>query len=447
MRTKIVVAAICVTCACGAIVWVANDLGPRQRNAAGKVKPYPPPKAASQYADFIGIATATCYERLSEDSSCCVDGTLAPDVHYQNVSHPAAAWSCTEDTDCDDDLKGERGIGRLWYPAGASCSTPRILYVHGGSWMYGSPHTSGYPALCSRIASATQFVVFVPDYPLIPIGNASTIIGHILFMLDQLSFHGPHGDCSNAPTPPLFIGGDSSGGGTAFSALVATVQDATSWAPGRGRQKLSGAFLFSPWTNLKCDTPDYYFNAFAEIPKDENSSQVNLSASVGDVVFRGRPLANKQEFVDNALSYVGSSTELLMDPALSPVHATPEQAKVWSSLPPLYIAVGGSESILGDSTLVAQRTAQQGVEVHLDIYQGMWHVFPMYAEGCGGSTRLWQADSAIKRVACFLKKIEKGRNENASSSKSPNAGAPITFIHYTDPNTNDEWFGSVDKCD
>ena len=30
-------------------------------------------------------------------------------------------------------------------------------------------------------------------------------------------------------------------------------------------QKLAGAFLFSPWTNLMCNTPEYYTNAFSRI--------------------------------------------------------------------------------------------------------------------------------------------------------------------------------------
>lgn len=30
-------------------------------------------------------------------------------------------------------------------------------------------------------------------------------------------------------------------------------------------QKLAGAFFFSPWTNLMCNTPEYYSNAFSRI--------------------------------------------------------------------------------------------------------------------------------------------------------------------------------------
>ena len=70
-----------------------------------------------------------------------------------------------------------------------------------------------------------------------------------------------------------------------------------------GGQILAGAIFFSPWTNLKCDTPDYYYNAFAKIVdkkafKDPDSGV----AYVGDLMFRGHPEENLDEFTANAKS-------------------------------------------------------------------------------------------------------------------------------------------------
>ena len=56
-------------------------------------------------------------------------------------------WECSEANGCHDcDEEGsptqcsrERGYAMLWVPDGADASTPRILYVHGGSWLTGSP--------------------------------------------------------------------------------------------------------------------------------------------------------------------------------------------------------------------------------------------------------------------------------------------------------------------
>ena len=45
----------------------------------------------------------------------------------------------------------------------------------------------------------------------------------------------------------------------------------------------------------------------------------------------------------------------------------------------------------------------RGVDVTLDIHPGMWHVFPMYSEGCGGGEPIYQATLALNRTADFVR--------------------------------------------
>jgi len=107
----------------------------------------------------------------------------------------------------------------------------------------------------------------------------------------------------------------------------------------------------------------------------------------------------------------------------------------------MYFAVGGSESILGDSTIFAQRAATAQVPVYLDIYNAMWHVFPMYSEGCQNpdGTALWQAWSALHRSADFLRGVAAG-----GPPCPPTPGRPSTWIHYSEAadggGRNREWF-------
>merc|ERR1712187_653618 len=49
---------------------------------------------------------------------------------------------------------------------GASCKSPRILYVHGGSWLAYSPNETGYFHTASRLAAETGAVGMSIDYPI-----------------------------------------------------------------------------------------------------------------------------------------------------------------------------------------------------------------------------------------------------------------------------------------
>lgn len=189
-----------------------------------------------------------------------------------------------------------------------------------------------------------------------------------------------------------------------------------------------------------CNTPEYYSNAYAKVVNPLLWDQGE--AHVGDIMFNGHPNENAGAFRDNALEYVGSSSwALLKDPILSPFYATEE---LLNGAPPMYFAVGGSESIRGDSTMLAQKAGMAHVAAYLDIYDGMWHVFPMYSEGCQNPEGdiLWQGESAKRRTAEFLRSIAlKGY-----PPCPPEPGRPATWQHYSEPGKghgkNQEWFPS-----
>eukprot|EP00928_Gymnodinium_smaydae_P007197 TRINITY_DN1259_c0_g3_i1.p1 TRINITY_DN1259_c0_g3~~TRINITY_DN1259_c0_g3_i1.p1 ORF type:complete len:692 (-),score=132.19 TRINITY_DN1259_c0_g3_i1:294-2126(-) len=377
----------------------------------------------------------------------------------QDKGSSDAAASKKKGPFCEDLKTGARGTDALYYPRSATCDTPRILYVHGGSWFSGSPFTESYPQLLSRIAHLTGYVIMAVDYPLTPVADAPRIIAHSITALNWLASHGPRG-CTNDPKigPPLFIGGDSSGGGTALSTVI-QLQIAPDMLVG-GLRKLAAAFFYSPWTNLVCNTPDYYTNAYAKIPKpdpdaDESGEDAEADDSgkdsksdpkrslgeayVGDLMDNEHPSENSAGFRDNAVEYVGNDPSLLNNPILSPFYATEEML---NGAPPMYFAVGKSESIEGDSTMFAQKAAMSHVPVYLDIYDGMWHVFPMYSEGCGNKKgkKLWQALSALKRTAQFLRHI----GTFGTAPCPPTPGRAATVIHYSQPGDkvgrNHEWF-------
>jgi len=371
--------------------------------------------AASAYdVEFVGTVEQTCKAKLARDPNCCVDSAREPTVRMEE--HLLTPWTC-EAPACFDKPRGARGTAALWVPPGADCSSPRVLMVHGGSWMYGSPTSSGYDALASKLAARSGAVVLVPDYPLVPVGNFSTILSATQQTWAWLATHGPRG-CTNdlRNAPPLTVMGDSAGGGTALSFMLAP-------QPSDGAPRPASAVLFSPWANLRCDTPDYVNNAFRVSEEAEGRS------FTGDIVFQAPPHKNQREFTKVAKDYLGSAA-LLDDPVASPVPNAPVQAFARAA-GALYVVVGGSETLLGEGLEIGRKAAAAGVPSRVDVFAGLWHDFPMYAEGCGDAAILWQAEAAVNRAAQLI------RAKPLACPTKPKR--PVVNVYYSTPGEDEPW--------
>lgn len=122
----------------------------------------------------------------------------------------------------------------------AAPASPRgtLLYFHGGGYRLGEAGT--WAGLASRIATAARVTVIVPDYRLAPEHPFPGALH------DAMTVY--HAVCA-AETGPIFVGGDSAGGGLACS-LVATLSAASGVIP-------AGILLVSPWLDLTPDAPSF----------------------------------------------------------------------------------------------------------------------------------------------------------------------------------------------
>jgi acetyl esterase/lipase len=66
-------------------------------------------------------------------------------------------------------------------------------------------------------------------------------------------------------------------------------------------------------------------------------------------------------------------------------------------LPPVLVQVGEDEVLRDDSLRFAERARAAGVDLRLERYEGLWHVFQAHA----GVLRV--ADLALDRVVAFLR--------------------------------------------
>jgi acetyl esterase/lipase len=203
-----------------------------------------------------------------------------------------------------------------------------ILYLHGGAYALGS--INSHREIVARLARTTKMRGLAIDYRLAPEhpypAALEDAIAAYLWLLTQ-----------GYDPSQIIIAGDSAGGGLALGTLV-TLRDA-------GKPLPAGAVCISPWTDLA--------TTGASI---QNKAKVDL-------------ILDPDSLEKYAKYYAGEHE--LTSPLISPLYADPK------GLPPLLIQVGTDEILLDDATRFTKNAQESGVDVTLEIWDQMFHVFQM----------------------------------------------------------------------
>jgi monoterpene epsilon-lactone hydrolase len=232
-------------------------------------------------------------------------------------------------------------------PEGADLSRT-FLYLHGGGYSLGS--AAGYRPFTSRLARAFGGVTFALDYRRAPEHPFPSAIEDCLAACRSLL-----ADAAGGPGH-VVLGGDSAGGGLALAAML-TLRDA-------GEPLPAAAALLSPWVDL------------------EGTGESMTTRAALD------PIVSREGMQALAFLYLGSRDR--KDPLASPTYAN------LAGLPPMLVQVGTREAELDDVTLFAEKLRAAHVEVELEVWEEMLHVFQMFPV-------LSDAGRAIDRIAQFLR--------------------------------------------
>ena len=223
-----------------------------------------------------------------------------------------------------------------------------MLYLHGGGYVVLSP--TSHAKLTAGIAKAVGCRVVSVDYRLAPEHPFPAAVD------DALAAYRALLDQGYAPSQ-VAISGDSAGGGLTVATLLA--------ARAAGVPQPAAAVPLSPWVDLEGlgETMDSKADVDLIVGRDGLKMMADMYVAGGD--FR--------------------------DPLVAPVHAD------LTGIAPLYVQVGGDETLLDDSTRLAANAARAGVEVRLDVFPEMQHVFQT------GLGMLPEADDAIDRIGSYLR--------------------------------------------
>jgi len=244
------------------------------------------------------------------------------------------------------------GMPCEWVMAPGAEADLRLLYLHGGGYVSGSG--AFYLTMAAHISAAAQCAVLLPDYRLAPEHRFPAALDDSICAYEWMVASGPSGP---APARATFIAGDSAGGGLTLASLLA-LRD-------RGRPLPAAGITLSAFTDLTL------------------AGESIRSESKHDPIMSPKALPI---FVDHYLGETDPRT-----PLSSPVFGD------YSGIPPLLIQVGEHEIIRDDSVRVAAKARSDGVDVKLEVWQGMFHVFqshePLLPEG----------KKAIKHIAGFMR--------------------------------------------
>lgn len=244
------------------------------------------------------------------------------------------------------------GLPAEWVLAPGCDPDRRLLYLHGGGYVSGSG--AYYLALAGHLSAAAGCAVLLPDYRLAPEHPFPAGLEDCLAAYHWLRDHGPDGIAPGAAT---FIAGDSAGGGLTLAALLA-LRD-------RAQPLPDAAVALSPFTDL------------------------TLSGGSLQTEAERDPIMHPRCLPDFVRLYAPERS--WTDPLASPVFGG------YAGLPPLLLQVGEHEIIRDDSVRVADRALAAGVEVTLEVWDGLFHVFQSH------EPLLPEARDAVARIAAHLR--------------------------------------------
>lgn len=240
------------------------------------------------------------------------------------------------------------GRAARWLDPDGAATDRVVLYFHGGAYVVNS--INSHTKLASGIAKAVGCRVLLFDYRKAPEHPFPAAVEDGLaayrWLLDQ------------GFTPEnVAISGDSAGGGLTLATLC-SARDA-------GVPQPAAAVTLSAWSDLEGTGATMTSHEGFDLMVDRVAMQ-NMAA----IYLNGTPATA---------------------PLASPVHAD------LSGLAPLYLQVGGHETLLDDSTRVAVRAAHAGVAVRLDVFPEMQHVFQ------SALGMLPESDDALARIGAYLR--------------------------------------------
>jgi acetyl esterase/lipase len=256
------------------------------------------------------------------------------------------------------------GVPGEWVLAPGADPSRRVLYIHGGAFIAGSPHS--HRTITSRYSAEIGAAVLAIDYRLMPEHRRKFGIQDCRTAYRWILQNGPDGP---AGLRWLYVSGDSAGGN--LSLVI------SAWARDAGLRKPDGVVALSPLTDSAYASPSLSSNL---------RSDTMLGPLFGALTRIPKPLL--------AWLYLLETRFRQADPEVSPLRGD------LANLPPTLIQVSEAEMLLDDARRYVNKARAAGSPARLQSWAGLLHVWQIF------NPEVPEAVGAFAEIGKFVRSLE-----------------------------------------
>lgn len=245
------------------------------------------------------------------------------------------------------------GVACEWAVATGADTSRRVLFLHGGAFLFGSP--KGHRKFSDQLSKLANAAVLSVDYRMLPEHSRMKSIVDSQQAYNWVIENGPDGKQS---CDFLLVAGDSAGGNLALML--------SAWSKNSAAKRPNGVIGFSPSTDMTLASPT--------IKRNRETDKI-LGEGLG-----------KLAKLPKALRMWLGLFSMRINPANS--LASPAFGDL-SDLPPTLIHASSSEMLLGESMRYTNKAIAAGSSVKLQIWRNQvhdWHLFNMHT---GSANDAW----------------------------------------------------------
>ena len=262
------------------------------------------------------------------------------------------------------------GVSAEWVVAEGADPQKRLLYIHGGRFMMGSPRSHRViTTTLSRIANASVLAI---DYRLMPENKRVACIEDCQTAYKWVLENGPDGK-TGAPSS-FFIAGDSAGGNLSLMTIA--------WARDLGLPAVNAAVALSPLTDSTFSSPSMRSNI---------ATDHMLGPSLGSIT---KMPSTIRAWLGLMLGRIRPN-----DPRVSPIFGD------LSGLPPTLVHASEAEMLLDDSRRWVNKALEAGTDATLQTWPHVLHVWHIFGD------KMPEAKEAFENIGRFLGRYDTSASE------------------------------------